>query len=254
VEQSPHLPTVIPLLTADEEALYAPSSRSKLVGKAEGGAAASQSYLFTAIDHVVLNVPMGELQQAAQWYSTILDLDPGQHFTIQTEYSALHSLVLKRGAVQLPINEPASSTSQIQEFLDVNRGAGIQHIALQTPDILHTVQQLRSSCIPLISVPDAYYHHLQQHYPLEVNWTAIAAQEILVDWQDDTAQALLLQTFTQPIFPQPTFFFEVIERQAYWHQGRYQAVQGFGERNFRALVTAIEQEQLKRLSTQKATN
>ena len=67
---------------------------------------------------------------------------------------------------------------------------------------------------------------------------AIAGQQILVDWQNPHPDALLLQTFTQPIFNQPTFFFEIIER-------RSQAM-GFGEGNFRALFEAIEREQIKR--------
>jgi 4-hydroxyphenylpyruvate dioxygenase len=59
-----------------------------------------------------------------------------------------------------------------------------------------------------------------------------------VDWEENSPEALLLQIFTQPIFEQPTFFFELIER-------RLQA-RGFGEGNFRALFEAIEREQMKR--------
>ncbi|MHC5830685.1 MAG: VOC family protein, partial [Nostoc sp.] len=89
---------------------------------------------FTAIDHVVLNVAVGELERAVAWYENILDFQPQQAFKIKTDRSGLHSQVMvsRNGSVQLPINEPASSNSQIQEFLDVNRGPGIQHIALRT--------------------------------------------------------------------------------------------------------------------------
>ena len=214
----------------------------------------SRPTYFTDIDHIVLNVPTGELTRAAQWYDTMFGLQPTQTFTIQTDYSALRSLVLKRGSVQIPINEPLSANSQIQEFLDVNCGAGIQHIALQTPTIIQAVQQLRSAKVPLITVPDTYYAQLQHKYPLQQDWGTIAAQGILVDWQDNIP-ALLLQIFTQPIFQQPTFFFEIIERQQYWQDNGYQSIQGFGERNFQALVAAIEQEQLNRCQlAQKATH
>ena len=204
---------------------------------------------FTAIDHVVLNVAVGELDRAVAWYEKILDFQPQQAFKIKTNHSALHSQVMvsRNGSVQLPINEPATKNSQIQEFLDVNRGPGIQHIALRTTNLVSAIAKFRASGLSLLSVPQTYYSQLKQRpgitlSPLELE--AIAQQEILVDWQEDTpaeggnAAPLLLQIFTQPIFEQPTFFFEFIER-------RFQA-QGFGEGNFRALFEAIESEQIKR--------
>jgi 4-hydroxyphenylpyruvate dioxygenase len=144
--------------------------------------------------------------------------------------------------LQFPINEPTSASSQIQEFLDVNRGSGIQHIALQTPQIVNAIAQLRDLGLIFLHIPPSYYTELKLKYPTlplsPAKLDEIAAQEILVDWQDKSKQALLLQTFTQPIFKEPTFFFELIERR--------QEAQGFGEGNFRALFEAIEREQIKR--------
>ncbi|MCW5314483.1 4-hydroxyphenylpyruvate dioxygenase [Nostoc sp. KVJ3] len=204
---------------------------------------------FTAIDHVVLNVAVGELENAVTWYENILDFQPQQAFKIKTNRSALHSQVMisHNGSVQLPINEPASKNSQIQEFLDVNRGPGIQHIALRTTNLVSAIAKFRASGLSLLSVPQSYYTQLKQRpgLPLSIlELEAIAQQEILVDWQEYTpldgghTAPLLLQIFTQPIFEQPTFFFEFIER-------RFQA-KGFGEGNFRALFEAIESEQIKR--------
>ncbi|MBD6615534.1 4-hydroxyphenylpyruvate dioxygenase [Komarekiella sp. 'clone 1'] len=203
----------------------------------------------TAIDHIVLNVAAGDLERAVAWYEKILDFQPQQVFKIKTDRSALHSRVMvsRNGSVQMPINEPASSNSQIQEFLDVNRGPGIQHIALRTPNLISAIAQFRADGLSLLSVPNSYYSRLKQRRGLPLSHReieAIAQQEILVDWQEDApvevrnAAPLLLQIFTQPIFDEPTFFFEFIER-------RSQA-QGFGEGNFRALFEAIESEQIKR--------
>ncbi|MEH2415833.1 4-hydroxyphenylpyruvate dioxygenase [Nostoc sp.] len=205
--------------------------------------------IFTAIDHIVLNVAVGELESAVAWYKNILDFQPQQAFKIKTDRSGLHSQVMvsRNGSVQLPINEPASSNSQIQEFLNVNRGPGIQHIALRTTNLVSAIAKFRASGLSLLSVPQSYYSQLKQRPGLTLSHLeleAIAQQEILVDWQEYTPleggnlAPLLLQIFTQPIFEQPTFFFEFIER-------RFQA-QGFGEGNFRALFEAIESEQIKR--------
>lgn len=198
---------------------------------------------FSGIDHAVLNVADQDLQSAVTWYQEVLGFQPSRTFEIQTDYSGLRSEVMVHpdGSAQLPINEPASPNSQIQEFLDVNQGPGIQHIALQTPDIIQAIAQLRQRGLSLLEVPGSYYTQLQQRFKAfqgELNWQAVETYQVLVDWQAQLPQAVLLQTFTQPIFEQPTFFFELIER-------RLEA-QGFGEGNFLALFEAIEREQVKR--------
>ncbi|MEO0687580.1 MAG: 4-hydroxyphenylpyruvate dioxygenase, partial [Cyanobacteria bacterium J06649_11] len=206
----------------------------------------STSFIQT-IDHIVLNVPVGYLKAAVAWYQNVLGFRPQQTFNIQTEYSALHSQVMvsSDGSVQLPINEPATPNSQIQEFLNANQGAGIQHIALQTNDIIRSIAQFRNRGMSFLPISQSYYSHLQQrtNLPLKSNELKnIAKLEILVDWKEDFPNALLLQIFTQPIFSEPTFFFEFIERR--------ECAQGFGEGNFRALFEAMELEQIKRGSLQ----
>ncbi|HIK08691.1 MAG TPA: 4-hydroxyphenylpyruvate dioxygenase [Oscillatoriaceae cyanobacterium M33_DOE_052] len=198
--------------------------------------------LFTAIDHAVLNVDTGDLEPALNWYETTLGFQRQQRFKIETAYSGLSSqvLVYPGGGAQLPINEPTSANSQIQEFLDFNNGAGIQHIALSTRDIFATVRHLRNQGVPLIEVPQIYYEELRQR---QVAMTANQLQQleelqILADWPKQNPKALLLQTFTRPIFEKPTLFLEII--------CRYEKARGFGEGNFRALFEAVEREQLKR--------
>lgn len=200
--------------------------------------------LFTDIDHVVLNVAAGDLELALSWYEEVLGFQRQQRFTIQTDHSGLRSQVLVHpsSGVRFPINEPTAANSQIQEFLEVNQGPGIQHIALQTPEIVKAIAQLRHLGLSFLPIPPSYYTQLRLNHPgLPLSLAElgeIAAQEILVDWQNESSSGLLLQTFTQPIFEEPTFFFELIERR--------QQAQGFGEGNFRALFEAIEREQMKR--------
>jgi 4-hydroxyphenylpyruvate dioxygenase len=199
----------------------------------------------------VLNVQTGELEGAIAWYEKTLGFQPRQSFEIQTDRSALCSQVMVHpdGTAQFPINQPASASSQIQEFLDWNRGGGIQHIALQTPHIVEAIDQFRQQGLVFLPVPFSYYEQLRLRPGFnlsELEWQTIARQEVLVDWQIEIPQALLLQAFTQPIFSEPTFFFELIERRQIWkNQQPYQS-QGFGEGNFQALFEAIEREQMKR--------
>ena len=197
---------------------------------------------FLDIDHVVLNVESGDLIKAAQWYENILEFKPQQSFNIHTGISGLNSQVMisGNGKVKFPINQPTSNNSQIQEFLYFNRGSGVQHIALGTKNIVQAIARFRAAGVTFLSIPQSYYSQLHQRFQSVLSpseFQAIAQQEILVDSQDST-NGLLLQIFTQPIFNEPTFFLEFIERRSH--------PSGFGEGNFRALFTAMENEQIKR--------
>lgn len=199
--------------------------------------------LFKQIDHGVLNVGKDQLQATVSWYQRIFGFETHRYFDIQTHRSGLRSEVLThpQGQVKFPINEPTSANSQVQEFLDFNQGSGIQHIALGTSNILDTVSQLKRRGLSLLDIPSSYYQQLRHQFEQphsHLNWSALEQHQILVDFEEDVGTGILLQTFTKPIFQQPTFFFEIIERQ--------RQAQGFGQRNFLALFQAIEREQQKR--------
>jgi 4-hydroxyphenylpyruvate dioxygenase len=200
----------------------------------------------TGIDHLVLNVAAGELDAASSWYANLFDFQVQQTFQIHTDRSGLASkaLISRQGEIKFNINEPTSASSQIQEFLDLNRGSGIQHIALETNNILQTVDRMQQQGLAFLPVPAAYYTQLKHRARCddmrslaESEWQTLERLQILVDWQPEQPQSLLMQTFTQPIFTEPTFFFEAIER-------RDLAV-GFGQGNFQALFEAIEQNSLR---------
>jgi 4-hydroxyphenylpyruvate dioxygenase len=196
---------------------------------------------FIGIDHLVLNVGMGELEKTVTWYEKILGFQREQTFTIETEQSGLYSQVLVHPSsnIKFPINEPLSTNSQIQEFINLNQGSGIQHIALKTTNIIDVVKELRERGVKFLSVPDEYYHSLTKPNISDVEWQEIVKQKILIDYDFlNLYHPLLCQIFTKPIFGEPTFFFELIERR--------NNKQGFGERNFQALFKAIEEEQAKR--------
>ncbi|TVQ06247.1 MAG: 4-hydroxyphenylpyruvate dioxygenase [Leptolyngbya sp. DLM2.Bin27] len=214
-------------------------------------APAASASAITAIDHAVLNVPEGDLPRAVAWYQGQLGFQPQQQFIIDTPRSGLRSQVLAhpQGSAKLPINEPATPNSQVQEFLHYNRGGGIQHVALHTHDIVSTVAELKAGGVNFLPVPPSYYEALRDrpgYQPDDDREAAIAQLQILVDWELHLPQARLLQTFTQPFLSIPTVFFEIIQRQVVQTQGTVAQAQGFGERNFQALFEAIEREQIKR--------
>lgn len=204
-----------------------------------------------SIDHAVLNVPAGMLAEAVTWYKSRLGFMPEQRFDIATARSGLHSVVLKHpdGNATLPVNEPTSANSQIQEFLDLHGGAGIQHVALRTSNLVQAVSVLRRRGLAFLSVPGTYYQQLRDRpgfWSMAGDWAAIAQQQILVDWPAEAPKRRLLQTFTQPPFEKPTFFWEFIERQIEQTSTGTKQAEGFGAGNFQALFEAIEREQQQR--------
>ena len=198
--------------------------------------------MLLAIDHIGGNVELGAMEEWVSYYEDVFGMTEMIHFTdeaISTEYSALMSKVVTSGdgRVKFPINEPAEGKrkSQIDEYLEFYEGAGAQHIAQATRDIVGTVAALQEHGVEFLRTPDAYY----DEGPARVGEIAESLDDlrelgILVDRDDE---GYLLQIFTKPLGDRPTIFFEIIER----HGAR-----GFGEGNFKALFEAIEREQALR--------
>ena len=194
------------------------------------------------IDHCVGNVGWGEMDGWGDFYSRVFGFSQLVSFDdkdISTEYTALKSKVMTdpRHQVKFPINEPAhgKKKSQIEEYLDFYRGAGVQHIAIRTDDIVATIDALRANGVEFLDTPDAYYAELEARVgKIDEALDVLKARGILVDRDD---QGYMLQIFTKPLQDRPTVFFEIIQRKGSL---------SFGKGNFKALFVSIEKEQEKR--------
>lgn len=194
------------------------------------------------IDHCVGNVELGQMNEWVQFYEDVLGfklLITFDDSDISTEYTALMSKVVSNGNgyVKFPINEPADGKrkSQIEEYIEFYRGAGVQHIAVATNDILETVSELRRRGVEFLYVPETYYEDLLDRVgKIDEDIEPLRANNILVDRDDE---GYLLQIFTRPVQDRPTVFFEIIQRKG---------AKSFGKGNFKALFEAIEREQERR--------
>ena len=68
------------------------------------------------------------------------------------------------GRIKFPINEPAAGLkkSQVDEYLDFYEGAGVQHVAVATDDIIDTVTKLRDRGVEFLNIPHTYYQELNK--------------------------------------------------------------------------------------------
>jgi len=190
------------------------------------------------IDHLTHNVYRGNMDKWAQFYETIFNFREIRFFNIVGKLTGLISRALSSpcNKIKIPLNESKDDKSQIEEFLHEYQGEGIQHIALATDDIYHTVDTLRQQGVKFLDVPDTYYEMIDDRIPWHTEPLAnLQVLRILIDGERDPRHGLLLQIFTQNVFG--PVFFEIIQRRGN---------QGFGEGNFQALFEAIERDQIQR--------
>ncbi|KAK3745341.1 hypothetical protein QZH41_018904 [Actinostola sp. cb2023] len=216
------------------------------------------------IDHIVGNQPNDEMVAVADWYEKNLQfhrfwsVDDKQ---VHTEYSSLRSIVVTNfeETIKMPLNEPApgKKKSQIQpvftlecftnegtdhktkEYIDYYGTAGVQHIALNTSDIISAVTNLKERGMMFLSIPDKYYDNLRERLKkssitVKEDLDVVQKLKILVDFDE---HGYLLQIFTKPVQDRPTLFLEVIQRHNHT---------GFGVGNFKALFESIEADQSDR--------
>jgi len=194
------------------------------------------------IDHMVGNVGWGEMNKWCEFYAKVMGFAQLVSFDdkdISTEYTALMSKVMSNGTgrIKFPINEPAEGRkkSQIEEYIDFYNGAGVQHIAVATNNIIETVRDLRSRGVEFLYVPEVYYDNILERVgEIDEDLEPLKEMNILIDRDDE---GYLLQIFTKPVLDRPTMFFEIIQRKG---------AQSFGKGNFKALFESIEHEQALR--------
>jgi len=216
------------------------------------------SYGLTKLDHAVGNVhhlldTIGYLAKFTGFheFAEFVAADVG------TVDSGLNSMVVANNneKVLLPVNEPTFGTprkSQIQTYLEQNDGEGLQHLAIKTNDIFHTIREMRQrshlggfSFMP--SPSDNYYAKLPEkigNILTDSQYKDLKELGLLADKDD---QGTLLQVFTKPLGDRPTVFIEIIQRvgcslekDEFGEVDQRGGCGGFGKGNFSELFKSIE--------------
>ncbi|NDG83857.1 MAG: 4-hydroxyphenylpyruvate dioxygenase [Proteobacteria bacterium] len=187
------------------------------------------------IDHLTNNIDMGQFETWLDYYTKIFGFKAVRRFNIKTGRTGLLSDVVQSscGRIKVPINEATEPESQVQEFVNRFKGAGVQHLALQTTDIIGGLRTYRSRGFKFLTIPHSYYEVVPTRVPGVTE--DLAVLEDLGILLDGEGGGYLMQIFTEELVG--PFFLEFIQRKGN---------DGFGEGNFKALFEAIERDQIRR--------
>ena len=192
-------------------------------------------FLLDALDHVAMCLRAGTLDEVAEYYKRVLDFEDGHREQVYTERSGMNARVVQRGPIKFPLQEPwvANPTGPIAEFIELNGGGGVYHLAFLTNDIVHTLRELQQNNVDVLPTPGRYYDMLAKRVgPIDEQLDDLRDLSVLVDRDD---WGYLLQVFTRSLHKRQTLFFEVIQRKN---------ARGFGSGNIRALFDAVESDRL----------
>jgi 4-hydroxyphenylpyruvate dioxygenase len=196
---------------------------------------------FDAIDHLAMCLDAGTMDEVAEYYKRVLDFVDGHRELVYTERSGMNARVVQCGPIKFPLHEPLATNptgGPIAEFLNLNRGPGVYHVALLTGDIVQTLRELQDHDVQVLPTPGPYYDMLPRRVgSIDESVDDLRDLSVLVDRDD---WGYLLQVFTRSLHKRQTLFFEVIQRKN---------ARGFGSGNIRALFDAVETDRLAAMET-----
>jgi 4-hydroxymandelate synthase len=200
-----------------------------------GAGACADEDLLRIIDHTAVCVPAGELDSTVAFHEKVFGFSVIFQEYIEVGEQGMNSKVVQSpsGGVTFTILEPDISrrAGQIDDFLAWHDGAGVQHVAFLTKDIVHAVRTISGRGVEFALTPSSYYDMLAARLgATDINVEALRPLGILVD-RDHWGQ--MYQIFAKSTHIRRTYFLELIDR----HGART-----FGTSNIPALYAAKERE------------
>jgi 4-hydroxymandelate synthase len=191
--------------------------------------------LLRTVDHFALCVPAGELVSAVAYYQQVFGFAKIFEERIEIGNQAMDSMVVQDSGRTVTLTiiapDPTRQPGQIDDFLGSYAGAGVQHIAFGTADIVTAVTAFTDRGVRFLSTPASYYDGIERRLGrVGVPVDQLRAGNILVD-KDHWGE--MFQIFTESALVRRTLFFELIERHG---------ALTFGSSNIKALYEAKERE------------
>ncbi len=212
---------------------------------------------FLRVDHITSN--FRTLAPMVLWMKHVMGFEEFWNIAFHTEedikHGDAHGTGLKstvmwdpKSQVKFANNEPARprfKSSQINVYVEDQRGEGVQHLALEVGDIVGTVTTMRATKgLDFLNTPASYYDYLPERLDksgikrIDEKLEDLRELQILIDGNKE--HRYMLQIFMKEVSQlladagAGPFFYEIIQRKG---------DRGFGGGNFKALFESIERAQ-----------
>jgi 4-hydroxyphenylpyruvate dioxygenase len=174
------------------------------------------------VDHIAQTMQYEEMLSWQLYYLSLFEVSKAPAVQIADPLGLVQSQAIEspEGALRFTLNGSASAQTLSARFLQGYHGAGVQHIALATANILETAARFKALGLPLLPIPRNYYEDLQARFGLdEALLTQLAEHNILYD-RDSEGE--YFQLYSRAFAKR--FFFEIVERRGYRAYGAPNAV------------------------------
>jgi 4-hydroxyphenylpyruvate dioxygenase len=169
------------------------------------------------VDHIAQAVPADQFDSWVLYYRSVLGLQPEETWVLPDPYGLVRSRALanENRRVRFPLSFSDSSRTAVARSLSTFAGAGVHHIAFDTPDIFAAVDALRQRGLPLLPISENYYDDLIARFSLpDALVDELRRRHILYDRSPGGGE--FFHVYTQ--FFRGRFFFEVVQRKGGYDQ------------------------------------
>ncbi len=163
----------------------------------------------TVIDHIAQALPSNALYGAVLFWRAVFGMEAASPVDMTDPYGLVRSraMISPGGRFRLPLNVSDSHNTITGRFVARSSGAGVQHIAFATPDVLAAVAAMQGRA-PMLTIADNYYDDLAARWPLPDD--LLETLHRLSILYDNDAGGEFLHAYTK-LFDD-RLFFEVVER------------------------------------------
>jgi 4-hydroxyphenylpyruvate dioxygenase len=165
------------------------------------------------VDYIAQTMQHEEMLSWLLYYYALFDVAKAPLVEIADPVGLVQSQALHSadGGLRLTLNSSAAVQTLSSRFLQGFHGAGIQHIALATADIVRTAARLAELGLETLPIPQNYYEDLEARFGLDDALLARLAELNVL--YDRDADGEYFQLFSRAFAKR--FFFEFVERRDY---------------------------------------
>lgn len=163
------------------------------------------------VDHLALGMEPDHRDNWVMFLRTVFGFELEHEQTVPDPYGLVRSLAVHspEKTVRLALNISQSRATQIARSVASYQGAGLQHVAFASDDLMETLKRLEGGAMQTLPIPANYYDDLRARFGDSPLTERLQRYQVLYD--RDSQGGAFLHLYTRPFSP-GRFFFELTER------------------------------------------